>query len=134
MFALGPIFLGFSLWSWIHTERFLHHAYRVTGQIVRLNQDDNDGHRLYAPVFRFTAEDGRMYTVESNNYSSPPEFVAGQTVPILYIPSEPASARIETSWQLRGMETVSLLLGWSFPLLALASIWWRRPRIRFRRV
>jgi hypothetical protein len=125
MAAFGFLSLLLSIGLWIHTELFLHRAHRASGNVVRLNQNDNDGHMIYAPVFRFTAEDGQTYTVESNNYSGPSDFLVGQSVQVLYLASEPASARIKTFWQLRGFETVAFLLGCFFPLAAFAYAWWR---------
>jgi hypothetical protein len=103
-------------------------------RLVRVKEDGDSGRTHYAEVFRFAADNGQAYTVESNKYTAPAEFEVGQTVPVLYVSSEPQAARIETFWQLRGLETVTLLLGCSFPVLAVVHLrGWQQEKQKQKR-
>jgi len=131
MVALGPIFLICAIGYWVNTEIFLHRAHRVSGQILEMKRDvDNDGSVTFAPVFRFVAENGQVYTVESLNYSSPPAFSVGQVVPVVYVTPEPMSARLEIFWQLRAFETIFAIFSVCFPLGGLFLLWRRRGGAR----
>jgi hypothetical protein len=129
--AFGFIFLMVGIVSWIRTESFLKDVHRTSAQIVNLKSDGSSGNDVvYSPVFQFVAEDGRSYTVESNSASRPPEFVVGQVVTVLYLPSDPMGARIETPWQIWSWTRIGLLLGFSFTSIALISGWWQTRKLR----
>lgn len=65
----------------------------------------------YAPTFTFKAIDGRDYSVTSDVASNPPSFEVGEEVRIVYIKSNPGSAKIDSFWQLWLVETVLGFLG-----------------------
>jgi hypothetical protein len=101
----GPILVGISLILTVRTEVFLHRCIPTSGTIERnvlIVERNGDGsvNSTYAPVFRFTSRDGRAYTVTSGSSSSPPEFAAGQHVRVLYEPSDPTAATIDSFLQL----------------------------------
>ncbi len=103
------IALGFGVYSAI----FLSRAASAKGTIVGLhpvtNQDD--GALNYAPVFKFTAEDGRSYTVMANVATNPPGVTVGQDIRVLYVRTDPAGAKLEQFWQLWSDMIVSAGLG-----------------------
>jgi len=82
----------------IYTEIFLHRALRATGEILRL--DEPYSRQEYAPVFRFTAVDGKTYTITSSIATKPSEFAVRDGVQVLYWSGHPMSARICSSGQL----------------------------------
>lgn len=51
--------------------------------------DEHDASYGYAPVFTFTAEDGKEYTVRSKTYTDPPAFEKGDKVRLHYDPDDP---------------------------------------------
>ena len=69
-------------------------------------QSQEDGSVAYAPIFKFTAGDGRSYTVSSGVSSNPPAFYQGQRVQVRYEKDHPDGARIASFWQL-----------WLFPVV-----------------
>jgi hypothetical protein len=95
--------LGFA----IYTTHFIHSSAVAQGRVLSLREivshsDDADQHEsiTYAPVFNFKAADGASYTVSSDAGSSPAGFAVGEAVRVLYSPSNPARARIDSFAQL----------------------------------
>jgi hypothetical protein len=80
---------------------FIRNAIEATGSVVRLEERFNADTQSveYAPVFGFVAKDGRSYTIPSQIATSPPEFVVGDTVRVLYPRNNPQKARIASFWQ-----------------------------------
>jgi uncharacterized protein DUF3592 len=91
----------------VYTTHFVHSSAIAEGKVLSLREvvshsDDADQHEsiTYAPVFTFKAADGASYTVSSDTGSSPPGFAVGETVRVLYSPSNPPGARIDSFAQL----------------------------------
>lgn len=128
----GLPFLVASLYFETRTEIFLHESIATTGRVVRINSrsHDSDNDIDYAPVFSFIAFDGHVYTVESRNYSIPPEFSIGQIVQIRYIKDSPQTARVDSHWQLHAFEDIFGALGICFSGAGLGSLWYQRRRSR----
>lgn len=98
---LGAIIcFGIAIISARATTTFMRTAIKANGAIVDLVRVGYGHDVTYAPVFRFTAADGRSYTIKSRASTNPPEFTVGQTVQILYRPNDPAHARLSTTGQL----------------------------------
>jgi hypothetical protein len=76
----------------------------VTGEVIRQKRSKRKGGRFaYAPVFSFSAADGRTYTVTSNVSSYPSDFSVGVSVRVRYDPANPQNARIHTFNQTWGV-------------------------------
>jgi hypothetical protein len=120
------------LGSAIYTGIFLLRSDSAPGKIVRIEPRTNaeDGSVNYLPVFIFTASDGRTYTVASGVASDPPEFEEGQDVRVLYLKSDPQSARIGTFLQLWFVTLVCSALGVFFSLMGFLLFRWERRRAR----
>jgi len=90
--------LGFAIYNGI----FLLRSVPANGTIVRLEEvpDESSGETNYAPVFSFTAADGKSYTIRSGTASNPPGFAEGQIVRVLYVKSNPEGARLSSILQL----------------------------------
>jgi hypothetical protein len=107
------------------TVSFLRHSARANGVVQKLARVVRKSSRgtpqvSYAPVFSFVTADGRTMTVTSRMSSSPPEFRAGDAVPVRYDPRNPKNARIDTFWQMWGAETITGGLGAVACLVTLA--------------
>lgn len=91
---------------------FIRNAIAATGSVVRLEERFNADTQSveYAPVFGFTAKDGRNYTISSQIATSPPEFVVGDKVRILYSRNNPQEARIASFWQFWFLPVVLALI------------------------
>jgi hypothetical protein len=117
MFAVGgPVLIVYGIASFIHTRYFVRQCAETSGEVIRLERSqypDEYGYS-YAPVFSFTAADGRSFTVTSKVSSSPPGFAEGEQVRVRYDPSNPNDARIHTFFQTWGTAVIPLLVGLGF--------------------
>jgi hypothetical protein len=94
-----------SLVSFFGTLRFLRVSTEVDGRISRLERTATGGkfgQYRYAPVFFFTATDGKTYTVTSKTTTRSPSFGIGQQASVRYNPANPEDARIDTFFQTWG--------------------------------
>lgn len=57
---------------------------------VTTDDDDNGSRTSYAPVVKFTAEDGKEYTSTYSHYQSTPICAEGVKINILYDPDDPS--------------------------------------------
>jgi hypothetical protein len=102
LFAVGVLFLGRAGMGALSTASLLRESIAVDGRIVSLEEM----HRVrrsgltYAPVFRFTLENGQPFTVESQVHSNPPEFKLGEAVKVYYQRDHPEWAVINSMGQL----------------------------------
>ena len=133
----GPVFLLVALGFAIYTAHFIHSSAVAEGKILSLREvvshsDDADQHEsiTYAPVFTFKAADGASYTVSSDTGSSPAGFTAGDTVRVLYSPSNPAGARIDSFAQLWFTPMVLGCLGVGAIAAGLLLLYLERGRAR----
>jgi hypothetical protein len=101
-FAVGLVSLAVALGFALYRSVFLLRCVSTTGTIVRLEEvgDENNGGVNYAPVFSFTATDGRIHTIRSGTSSNPAEFDQGQVVRVLYVKSNPGGAILSSTLQL----------------------------------
>jgi hypothetical protein len=101
-----PVFLTIALVFAVKTEIFLHRCTAtsgiVTANVPIENTDASGTTTTFAPTFKFTASDGRIYGVTSGTSSNPPGFAVGQQVRVLYELNDPASAKIDSFGQLWG--------------------------------
>jgi hypothetical protein len=120
--------VGFSLvglGEGIYFPYFQSHALRANGTISDLVREEDKGSVYLCPQFSFQTPDGHGYKVTSNNCDSS-EFSVGQSVSILYKPSDPTDAFIDSPekfsarWAFK-MGAVDLLI-------AIPLFWYARRR------
>jgi hypothetical protein len=132
-FVLGPCALAWALISAYRTHTFLQRSVTAQATIVRLNAVRSLRHRTwsYQPVFTFTADDGRSYTLTSNYATNPPAFKAGEHATVHYEKDHPEQARLDSFTQLWMFDVIDGALGGLFTLLFLGVIFARArpPRI-----
>jgi hypothetical protein len=129
--CIGPCLLAFSVVSFFRTRNFLFHSAEVNGKVTRLEPSKNADRVAsydYAPVFSFTAANGKQYTVISNIASNPPDFSVGESVRVRYDPANPQTARIHTFLQTWGSVVISGTVGAGF----VAFGCWRLGLLQFR--
>ena len=102
--AAGPLCLIVAGGSALQRLALVYSGQRTEG-IVVAKRRMGTSRVSWAPVFQFTAGDGRRYTVNSDIYSQETDFSFGEHVPVLYVPGHPQSARIDAFAQL-----------WMYPL------------------
>jgi Protein of unknown function (DUF3592) len=107
--CVSPVSLVYAIVAVVRTRSFLFHSFEANGEVIRLERStDRDRYGYtYAPVFTFTALDGKGYTVTSEVGSSPPSFTEGDTVRVRYEPENPEGARIHTVFQTWGTAILS---------------------------
>lgn len=116
--VLGFLALVGAVGTAIHTWHFTRAAQRTSGTVIEMQaQTDKENHTSYAPTFRFLDASQTQYTVSSLLYQSPPAFRVGDSVAVLYLPTDPQNARIDTYLQVWGLPSLLGLLG-SLELLA----------------
>lgn len=75
---------------------------QAQGKVVSLVQNCDDDGCTYAPVTRFTTENGQSISFQSSYYSSPPAYDVGESVVVVYSPENPEKAVIKgEGWVLR---------------------------------
>lgn len=118
-----------SLYSWY----FVSTALRTTGTITELRErtEKEHGGIAYAPIYKFRDAAGAEHSVASNLYSAPPLHRVGDTVQVLYHPTDPVNARIDGYWYLWGIPTVTGLLSGLYLPLGLIVFFWPRIIGRF---
>ena len=119
---------GFLVWK---TSRFLDRAVSTQGTItalvpvIRPNQ-----RRTYAAQFSFTTPAKQAVTITSTSSSNPPEFEVGESVAVLYLPNNPADARIDSFFQLWGASSIVGGIGTVFLAISLGMILYLRNLTR----
>jgi hypothetical protein len=93
----GPLFLLIALDSALHRVAFIHSALRADGTVIEMRpvRSTRTGAGTYVPVFRFTANDGRMHIIISDVSVPSSAFTLGDRVRVLYLQSNPETARID---------------------------------------
>jgi hypothetical protein len=105
----GMALLALAAVSTLRTIDFLRHSEGAVGAVDRMERVVRKSTRgtpqiTYAPVFSFITAHDREITVTSRSSSNPPEFHAGEEVPVLYDRRNPENARINTFGQIWGVE------------------------------
>jgi hypothetical protein len=126
--AAGTSLLLVGIGFAIHSALFLRHAVAASATIASLVQtnDEQNNATGFAPVFKFTAEDGRDYTVQSGNSANPPGFAVGQHVQVKYDRSRPGSAEVDSFWSLWTFPTVFGFTGTTAIIVGFALLWYER--------
>ncbi|MGB6692307.1 MAG: DUF3592 domain-containing protein [Terracidiphilus sp.] len=132
-FVLGPCALAWALISAYRTHTFLQRSVTAQATIVRLNVVRSLRRRTrgYEPVFIFTADDGRTYTINSNYATNPPAFKIGERATAHYEKGHPEQARLDSFTQLWMFDVIDGAVGALFTLLFLGVIFARAkpPRV-----
>jgi hypothetical protein len=134
--AMACICLVIAAGSSLHSWRFVSTAARTTGTVTELRDytDRENGGTSYAPTFSFRDSGGVEHSVASSLYSSPPQHRVGDTLPVLYRPNEPTSARVDGYWYLWGMPTVTGILGGLYLPVGIVILFWPRIAARIGRI
>jgi Protein of unknown function (DUF3592) len=105
----GPFFLLIAAITGLERARFVHSSLRAKGVVVDLHSisvANRPNSWACAPIFRFTAKDGRSYTVTSHTGQNPCPWRIGDPVRVLYDENHPQSAHVDSFFEL-----------WLFPIV-----------------
>ena len=88
---------------WVVVKRkWLAKWQRVEGEVIEMQRSK----RTWKPVIRFQTTEGFDVVYASQSGSSPPRYLVGQRVPILYNPDDPQEATIPHLLQTWGAEII----------------------------
>lgn len=126
IFAVIGCFIG-GLGAYVGIQKYwyLQRAVEVSGTVAKI---ENRG-GSYAPIVHYTDQIGNLRILYPTSWSSTPHFYEGQTVGVLYDPSDPdypLTASINTfgeKWQL-----AIFLLGFGAFWLFFVSMFWLASR------
>lgn len=126
-FAIGGALLAGGAFAWLHTRRFVAESVRGFGEVVGLQEHNDDG-VTYSPVIRFSGPGGRPVEFTETTSSNPPGYSVGDRVAILYRPHDPKRARVASPWRLYLLASILGGIGGVFFLIgllvaALAFVW-----------
>lgn len=128
----GPALLLVDAVVLVRNLLFIYSAARTQGTIVALKQFRARSSRKqsFAPVFRFTADDGQAYIVASNMFNKTPGFAVGEQVTVLYEKGHPEHAKVDSFYQLWIPEIVLSVVGGGFSVIPAVIIVRRRRQPR----
>jgi Protein of unknown function (DUF3592) len=94
--VIGLAMLVGALFFWNSTRSFVAHAQTTQGKVVELIEvrDKDGGSSTWKPRVTYRAPTGQQITFESSFSTNPAPYSVGETVDVLYLPSDPAEARI----------------------------------------
>lgn len=131
--TIGLVFLTVALFSARSDYAFRKGAVSTTGTVVDLERSGGNDN-TYKPVFEFVDRNDRKHRGVGSVASSPPAFHRGEEVRVLYNPSDPEGARLDSfleNWFLPvlfgGMGTLFAGVAAGCGLIA-----WRRRQTRSR--
>lgn len=121
----GPVFLLISGATGLGRARFVRSSFSTEGVVVDFHyiSDMNRPNAwTCAPIFRFTAMDGRTFTITSHTGQYPCPWRIGDSVRVLYKENHPEYARIDSFFQLWLLPVVFGGLGATSTCLALVFL------------
>lgn len=97
-----------------HTASFVSRASRAQGIVTAMvPQRSTDNSISYRPIVRFQHGEQQIQFSESVS-SNPPAYDVGQSVPVLYLESNPYDAKIDSFWSLWFLTTLLSAMGTIF--------------------
>jgi hypothetical protein len=129
MCTTGALILLIAAGTGIERALFIRSSLSADGAIVafRLVRHARLMDKSRNPVFRFTAKDGRSFTVTSNVAQSPSPWRIGDRVRVLYQQEHPEKAHIDSFVQLWAPQVTLGIVGGTFSTIPLL-IFFRRRR------
>jgi len=120
LIGLGMLVGSFFLYQ--NTVSFLETAIKADGVVVDLVRSRNSDSTTYAPTVRFKTNRGNTIEFTSTTSSNPPSYSVGEKVEVLYEPSQPHSAKINSFFSVWGGAVIVCGLGTVFFVVGFAII------------
>lgn len=92
--TIGTAMLAGAIYLYLDKQTFLEKAEVAQGKVVEMLSSRSNNSIMYRPVFEFTTKDGQKIEFTSSVSSNPPSYSEGESVEILYDPSNPNKADI----------------------------------------
>ncbi len=96
--GIGFVLLAIAGLLFLREQSFLNKAEHVMGTVTDLDRSESDGDTSYCPVIDFSTTDGQNVRYHASICSSPPAFDVGDSVKIIYDPSNPKNVQMENFW------------------------------------
>lgn len=106
-----------SLFFVMKTISFLDNAHEAVGIVVEIERIYDDG-VTFAPVFKFTDNEGLERTVQSSVSSNPASHDVGDEVQVLYDPEDSSKAKINNFFNIWGLAIILGGLGVGIIIIA----------------
>jgi hypothetical protein len=112
--VMGALFLVMAVVSYSTTSSFLSDAARANGTVVGFEESRGDTGTIYKPVVVFFTEANEPVKFVSRSGRGKPSVLKGDTVEVLYSPSEPNGARLDGFFELWGGTVIFASFGTPF--------------------
>ena len=121
----GSICLLIAFTSILYFWHFVRTASHADGKVIRMiEQKDKDDSTMYFPVFTFRDAEGSEHTIHSSSGSFPPDYEVGDTVPVLYSPTSPTNAKINSFFSIWGISLITGVLGGIYMPAGFVVLFW----------
>lgn len=100
LISIGCLFLTYTVSQ--ETYALVKHGVRTEGTVTALIKRTNTKNRgsVYAPAVRFTTTDGQVLSFDGATATNPPAYSIGERVKVIYLPTKPEDASIDSFLQL----------------------------------
>jgi hypothetical protein len=125
--AIGAVTTLRGIWALLSARLFERRASRVSATVTDMREryirrGSNTGSsrsRVWVPVVRFAAGDGRTVESETAGYLRLKRVEAGDSLDVVFDPGNPTDVRLPLGWASMGSSLASIVVGLVFVLLAL---------------
>jgi hypothetical protein len=87
---------GLAVWYYTSTSTFLRNAVSVPGVVTDVKPSSGSEGTTYYSVFEFNVADGTKRQSVTSWSSNPPAHAVGQSVEVLYSPTDPSDVRLRS--------------------------------------
>lgn len=119
--SLSALYISFMLSK--ETYTLVKQGVHTEGQVTTLVKRTNSKNRgfVYSPVVRFRTTDGQILSFEGATGTNPPAYEVGEIVKVIYLPSKPEDASIDSFFQLWSANILVGFIGLAFLITFIAG-------------
>jgi hypothetical protein len=125
---IGLLLISISIWLFSDSYSFTQNAEWVVGKVIDFQEKRSDQNYTYAPIVSFETTNNDVIKFISSTSSNPPSYKVGEIVNVLYIPSNPHKAKIDSFFSLWGISLIFFSLGFVFFTVGLTVIFFSRKK------
>jgi hypothetical protein len=92
----GLTFSAIAAWFYLQQSSLLPNTSSAQAVVIALApRRSSEGGTLYAPIIRFSSQDGKNHEIETTTASSPPDYEVGERITVVYPNNQPEKAIIK---------------------------------------